>query len=198
MSHPAVAEYLATMQRPVFPEFCVEAIEMEFKSKQAGRPIFEDREYVRIHIVGDRGSQAYEPVNEEHKARWPKEYAAFRAGIELPPTGTPLATWPHPMMTKSQVAMLATFNIRTVEDMAALDDAKLQKIGMGAREMKTAASTYLQVATQGMGPIMQLLEENDRLAREVIRLTTDLTAANVEIRTLAGRVAHKETADAGA
>lgn len=198
MAHPAVDEYLATMRRPVFPEFVVEAIHQEFASKQAGKPIYEDREFVRIHVVGDRGAQAYEPVNAEHKERWPKEYAAFRAGIELPPSGTPLATWPHPLMTKSQVAMLALDNVRTVEDLAGLDDAKLAKIGMGAREMKRAATAYLEIATQGMGPITKLLEQNDRLSMEVIRLTDDLKGANLEIRTLAGRVAHKEAADAGA
>jgi hypothetical protein len=181
MAHPAVEEYLATMRKPVFPEFVVEAIKMEHASSQAGRPIYEDREFVRIHVVGDRGSQAYEPVNDEHKTRWPTEYAAFKAGLELPPTGTPLATWPNPMMTKAQVAMLATFNIRTVEDLAGLDDAKLQKIGMGGREMKRAAETYLEVATKGTGPIMQLLEQNDRLTLEVARLTEALTAANIEL-----------------
>ena len=32
---------------------------------------------------------AVEPVSEEHKERWPREYAAFKLGMELPSTGTP-------------------------------------------------------------------------------------------------------------
>jgi hypothetical protein len=43
---------------------------------------------------------------------------------------------------------------------------------------------------------MRLLEQNERLARELARVTGDLKAANLEIRTLAGRVAYKESADA--
>ena len=65
---------------PAVPVFFTEAVRMDFKSKQAGRDIFEDREFVRILIPGDRRSAPVEPVGDEHKKRWPREYEAFKAG----------------------------------------------------------------------------------------------------------------------
>src|SRR5580700_8892848 len=110
---------------PAIPRFKTEAVHLPYRSKEAGRPIYEDREFVEILIPGDRRSMAVEPVNEEHKARWPREYEAFRAGKETPLTGTPLADWPNSSLTRARVEELAYFNIRTVEHLAQVADTRL-------------------------------------------------------------------------
>lgn len=171
-------------KRPALPRFHTVATKMEFKSTEAGRPIFEDREYVEIIIPGQRNSMAVEPVSDEHKSRWPREYAAFKLGMELPTTGTPLATWPHPQVTKSMVENLAYLNIRTVEDMAGLNDANLQNVGMGAYELRKAAQTFLDIAKNGMGPLSRMLANGERLEAENVRLMQQLVAANEEIAML--------------
>ena len=181
---------------PAIPQFFTEAVKLEWKSRQEGRPIFEDREFVRIIIPGDRRSMAVEPVGEEHKARWPREYEAFRAGREAPLEGTPLSEWPVSMMSPARVQELAWFNLRTVEQLAAVNDAQLQTLGMGARELRERARTWLEVAAKGAGPIERLISRNEELTRETVRLARELKAANAELS--AHKTRETRNADAAA
>ncbi|HLI66318.1 MAG TPA: hypothetical protein VKU90_08120 [Caulobacteraceae bacterium] len=184
----------AAAKAPAIPRFKTEAVHLPFRSKEAGRPIYEDREFVEILIPGDRRSMPVEPVNDEHKARWPKEYEAFRAGQEAPLEGTPLADWPNSRLTRARAEELAYFNIRTVEHLAAVNDAQLANLGMGARELRQAARTFLDVARTGAGPLERLVAENLTLKDETERLGRDLAQANARLAALTT----KETADAGA
>ena len=178
---------------PAIPQFFTEAVKLEWKSRQEGRPIFEDREFVRIIIPGDRRSMAVEPVGEAHKQRWPREYEAFRAGREAPLEGTPLSEWPVSMMSPARVQELAYFNLRTVEQLAAVNDAQLQGLGMGARELRERARTWLEVAAKGAAPIERLISRNEELTREAERLTRELTEANAEL----SAIKRMETSHAG-
>ena len=178
---------------PAIPQFFTEAVKLEWKSRQEGRPIFEDREFVRIIIPGDRRSMAVEAVNEGHQQRWPREYDAFRAGREAPLEGTPLSEWPVSLMSPARVQELAYFNLRTVEQLAAVNDAQLQGLGMGARELRERAKTWLEVAAKGAAPIERLVSRNEELTREIERLTRELTQANGELSALK----NKETRHAG-
>jgi hypothetical protein len=176
---------------PAIPQFFAEPVKLEFRSRQEGRPIFEEREFVRIIIPGDRRSMAVEPVGDEHRARWPKEYEAFKAGREAPVEGTPLKEWPVSAMTAARAEELAFFNIKTVEQLAALNDAQLANLGMGARELRERAKLWLSVARSDAAPLERLQAENERLASENERLTRELIDAN-------RRANAKETTHAGA
>jgi hypothetical protein len=164
--------------------FFTEAVKMEFKSKQEGRPIFEEQERVRIVVPGNRGSVVVEPVNDEHKKRWPEQYGAFKAGREQPLEGTPLREWPHSCMTVAKAEELAYFHIRTVEQLAAITDDKLNNLGMGARELRQTARTFLEAAKNGIAPLERILARLEKAEGDVERLTRDLTSANAEIATL--------------
>lgn len=171
-------------KKPSIPRFYTEPVEMTFKSSQAGRPIFEDREMVEIIIPGDIRSKATEIVNDGHKERWPKEYAAFKRGEEAPLEGTPLRDWPP--LTAGRVRELAHFNILTVEQLAEVGDNHLQNLGMGARELREKAKKFLEVARTGTGPLLRLMERADRAEEKVALLESQLAAANVRIRELEG------------
>jgi hypothetical protein len=166
---------------PAIPRFKTEAVHLAYRSKAAGRPMYEDREYVEILIPGDRRSMAVEPVNEEHKARWPKQYEAFRAGKEPPLEGTPLADWPNSSLTRARVEELAYFNIRTVEHLAQVNDTQLGNLGMGARGLREAARKFLEVSRDGTGPLERLVSENLNLKDENARLTRDLADAHARL-----------------
>lgn len=169
-------------KQPAVPVFFTEAVKMEFKSKQAGRPVFEDREFVRIIIPGDRRSMVVEPVNDDHKARWPREYEAFKAGQEAPVDGTPLADWPQ--IGRARVEELAYFHIRTVEQLAAVNDAHLQNLGMGAREERERAKVFLDVAKNGTGPLSKLVTRVEQAEARADTLESALQQANQRIAAL--------------
>lgn len=179
---------------PAIPQFFTEAVKLEWKSQQEGRPIFEDREFVRILIPGDRRSMAVEPVRDEHRRRWPREYEAFKIGLEPPQEGTPLGEWPVSLMTPARVQELAYFNIKSVEQLAGVNDAQLQSLGMGARELRERAKTWLEVARTGAAPLERLIAKTEDQAREIERLTRELMAANGELAAFK----RKEPQDAGA
>ena len=71
-------------------------------------------------------------------------YKAFKMGGEQVLSGTP--TSELPFLSPSQVLMLKALNIRTAEALAALDGANLKMLGMGGRELKVQAQTYLDNA----------------------------------------------------
>lgn len=178
-------------KQPAVAVFFTEAVRMDFKSKQAGRDIFEDREFVRILIPGDRRSAPVEPVNDEHRKRWPREYEAFKAGKEAPLEGTALSDWPQ--ISRSRVEELAYFHIRTVEQLAAVNDAQLQQLGMGARELRERAKLFLEVARNGTAPLSRVLSRLEKAEADVERLTRDLSAANAEISALKGAAGKGKT-----
>lgn len=182
----------------ITPGFYSEPVQMDFKSKQAGHPIFEDQEFVKMIIPGTRGSVIVERVNDEHKARWPEQYAAFKAGREAPLEGTPLREWPVSAMTASKAEELAFFHIRTVEQLAALGDDKLQNLGMGARELRERAKIWLDVAKNGSAPLERMQSNIERLIADVERLTRGLTASNAENQRLSAIIATKEQTHDGA
>lgn len=181
---------------PTIPRFHVQVVPMDYKSKQAGRPIYEEQEFVEIIVPGNRRSTACEPVNESHKARWPEIYAAFKDGREAPTTGTALAVWPNSLLNRARVEELAYFHIRTVEDLAAVSDANLANLGMGAREIRAAAQKFLEVAAKGTAPIERMLAENFALKDELGRANKSIAEQAEIISALRAQL--REVTHAGA
>lgn len=127
-------------------EFFTHAVLLPAQSRDAGRPMYVDRDYVRISVVGSK--DVFEaPANEQHKERFPVEWDAYQRKQARPLSGTPITEWPA--ISPAQVRNLQSYNVMTVEDMANASDAALQKIGMGARELQQRARAFLEGATGG-------------------------------------------------
>lgn len=137
-------------------QFSVEAVENPRKSKEAGRPIYDNREKIKIQFPGDNKRVLSAFADEMHYVshlkqqmtyaeRFPEHYAAFKANHEAEYVdGTPLSELPA--LTEAKRAELRAQNIKTVEQLAALPDASLRSLGMGARDMMTSAQAYLAKA----------------------------------------------------
>jgi hypothetical protein len=146
-------------------EFFTQPVHLEAKSRDEGRPIYEDREFVRIIIPGNRGSVVVQPVGDEHRQRHAVQYEAFKKGLAAISEGTPLGDWPP--ISRSMALEFAHFNVLTVEHLAGLNDVQLQHMPMGTRELVKAAKVFLEVAAHGTGPLIQLSEKNTRLEAQV-------------------------------
>ena len=128
----------------VTPVFMTKPVYNEAKSKEAGRAIFDEIEMVEVWIAGDRLNRPRFAVEDEHKKRWPREYEAFKKGVKISTSGTPLEHWPR--MTVGKVAELKALGIPTVDALAEMSDANLGNLGMGARELREEARSFLQQA----------------------------------------------------
>lgn len=120
--------------------FYQKAVQNNFKTTQSGVPVFEDRDFLRIR-TGDKNFIYDQPVNDEHKARYSREYEAYKSGKLIPLVGTPLAEWAQ--ISASQVETLKYHGLRTVEEVAGLTDAIAKDMGMGFFDVKNKAVKFV-------------------------------------------------------
>jgi len=155
--------------KSVIPFFYLDAVEMTFKSEQEGRPIFEDREFVRIIIAGDSKTEHVREVTREDKERWHEQYKRFKNGLaeREQMVGTPLKEWPQ--LRPSEIRMWEAMNTFTVEQIANASDTALQAFGMGARETQVKARAWLAKAAD-VAATTSVAAENDRLKEQIAAL----------------------------
>lgn len=132
-------------------------------SDKAGRPIYRDREFVEIRVPGDKDEIRVRPVRESDKQQFPRQYAAFKQGVEAPVVGTPLDKLPF--VTKAQVAELNAIGVRTAEQLRDMSDANAQKI-MGANGLRKRVADFLEAAA-GAAPAIELRAELEKRDNEI-------------------------------
>ena len=135
----------------------------EAKSASAGRPIFEDTEFVEIFASGNSTNIVRRPARHMDKERFRRQYEAFKAGHEDQVQGTLLHE--VPWITRSQVEELAYLRIRTLEQLANVSDAACGK-HVGLYDLKSKAQKALALA-EGAAPMTELAKENEELKRRL-------------------------------
>ena len=114
------------------------------KSAEAGRPIFEDRDFVTIMVPGDKDSVIERVATDIDKRRFRAQYTAYKQNqAQETVTGTPLRA--ATFLTAAQIKELEYFNVHTVEQLADMNDGNVQKFMMG-HKMKQLAKDYLAAA----------------------------------------------------
>ena len=127
------------------PRFHLEPVKDEVASAAAGRSIFIQQERVQIIQPGNPNQPVF-LVTDEHREKWPEQYAAFKRGQEQTGDGTPLEQWP--VLSRAQVLEMKAIGLHTVEQCAGLSDLAIQKIGMGGQKIRDLAMSYLDDAEQ--------------------------------------------------
>jgi hypothetical protein len=109
------------------------------------------------------------------KVRWDQvapKYQAWKAGHEVPLTGTPLAAWPG--VTPEKAEVLRRYTIRTVEEVRDLVESQLERIQLpNMRDLRKAAGIFLQ----GRGAAEAAERETER-DNEIAALKAQLTETN--------------------
>lgn len=122
-------------------------------------------------------------------------YEAWKKGQEDPVDGTPLSAWPG--VTRGQVDQLKSLHIRTVQDVAALTDSDLERVGMGARRLRDLARAFVKAADQD-ADISAALAERDAQIEEMQRQIAELQDANAQLAKNRQKRAKPADAAAGA
>lgn len=135
----------ASMDAQLLVRFLIKPRQDQAASREAGRPIFRDTEYVEIRTPGKR-DPVCRPASAADKARFPKHYQMFKERTDgLVSEGTPLSEWPH--ISRSMVEELAFFNVKTVEHLLAMSDQHASRF-MGINALKAKAKHWLEQANE--------------------------------------------------
>lgn len=126
----------------------------ELKSQEAGRPVHDDVDLIKIVIPGQRDTLVAEATY-EYQQRFPKQWAQFKANAAQTTSGTPLSevTW----LTPAQIADLGAMNIHSVEQLAGMPDSNAH-VFMGFHGIKQRAQAYLDAAA-GNAPLLKMQAE---------------------------------------
>ncbi len=165
----------------LYVEFSMEPIQNDQRSEEEGRPIFEDKEYITIRIIGDTKTVRKRPVQlnwvgntpPDHE-RWPRQYQAFKSQQSQILDGTPIIEWAS--ITKSDAASMKAMNIHTVEMLASLGENNLN--WLGARQMRDKAKAWLEQAKDGSG-LTRLIAENETLKNDIQALKNQIAALSI-------------------
>lgn len=129
------------------------------KSREAGRPVYVSKDYVRIQHPGEPNNVIDRPIADDPRVmqRWPNQYQRFQNNQQDIPEGTPLEVL---FPTQPELpANLHTQAVHTVEQLANLSAHALQSIGMGSVEWQGMARRFLDSAKGG--------QEHHKLVKQV-------------------------------
>lgn len=185
--HVAAGDMIHTQ---AVPRFYMGLIQNELKSKEAGRPIYDDIEMIEIKWAGNTKSELHAPAsdrcdrplrnpqnNDRYYVRWrehpdfAKAYESFKAGQGGTVQGTPLSELPF--LTEGRRAELRAINIHSAEQLAGLTGAQIGKYGFGMGDLCKQAQNYLERA-KGTELDVRHEREKDEMRAEMAALRAQM------------------------
>jgi hypothetical protein len=163
----------------LYVEFFREPVLHPGRSRDAGRAVYEERDFVRIVVRGDKTTVVVQPMNEMNKIRFGSRYEKWKTGQSDAVTGTPLNALPS--MTPAKVEEYKFFKIFTVEHLADANDQLGQKF-MSFHSDKTAAKRFIE-ATKGNAPIEAMNAELQKRDAEIENLKMMVEALQAQSKT---------------
>ena len=129
--------------------FYSKAVMNPIKSTEAGRPIYDQKDYIKIFMPGSQLSNIDAPVTDgNYLQRFGKKYEEWKTTQKNILAGTPLSAFPQLFGNVALIAELNAMHIHTVEQLADIPDIAAQKI-MGGIELRKRAGEYLEASKAG-------------------------------------------------
>lgn len=159
----------------VHVQFYQKAVQDKRATREQGRPIYKDVEYVRIRFPGDNKRELHAPAHEKayladkmggrlsYAEMYAEHYKLFRDSAEQV-VGTPLTELPF--LTAAQRETLKGQNIATAEMLAEMPDRAIKNLGMNWRPVRDQAKAYLEKAA-GSADVAKLSAENAELSERL-------------------------------
>lgn len=137
----------------LFVKFYERKIYNAFKTEQAKKeaaekgipddqvePVFEKEIFCKIRPPG-RLEEWDQPVREQDKARFKKEWYNFQHGIDAASGGTNLIELKD--LAEDQIQHLEYMGVHSIEQLANATDGVLAQLGMGTRELRDRARAWV-------------------------------------------------------
>lgn len=97
-----------------------------------------------------------------------KKYEMWKEGLDAPLNGTSIREWPA--LSPAEVENFIACRVMTIEDVAAMTEECIARVGMGSRGLRDKAREWLQ----GKDVAKHAMEENASLRQTVEELTTQI------------------------
>jgi hypothetical protein len=150
-------------------------------SKEHGRPIYHEVDFIRIHVPGDRFTTIDKKVTDVERGRFPMQWSRYSATKQNSmPDGMPLAEWPA--ITRSQAEELRHFNVHTVEQLSTLADQFGQRFA-GFFDLRRKAQAYLAQAKDDAFAA-KVAVENDELKARIAQQEATLKVLSERIESM--------------
>lgn len=148
--------------RPAWVQFEVRAVQ---RRNEAGEPVSVDVNFALVtppysrdcvELIADEWlKQCDVDVNAGRlpstwRDQWKASYEAWKKGQEIPVDGMPLKNWS--LITPAQLKNLLHLGLRSVEDVAGMNEEGMRRYGMGGLDLKTRAAAFLK-AQSGPGKV---------------------------------------------
>ena len=179
------------VNRLAFADFYNGKARNETATLNAGRPIYDDVEMIRIRWAGNTKNEFHAPASDRsdrpvvdpatNDKYWPTwkdhpdfkaAYEAFKQGQAIAASGTPIEEWPT--LTEAKRAELKAINIHTVDQLANLDPNGMKRLGIEGPELKAKAQAYLDRAA-GAAVDERHARERAEMQRQIDELKAMLT-----------------------
>lgn len=171
----AMVEY-GPGEKNLIVAFFPKAVRNEAKSKEAGKPIFDTKDFVKIQHPGEKLNIVEREATEIDKKRFSNHWNAYVQGKAQVPDGVPLnllfPTSPHIEATLKQ------YNIHTVEQLANLSGTGITTVGMGCMEWVNKAKKYIEQAEKGVPhhQMQKMLDDRDKKIEQLERQVNEMSA----------------------
>lgn len=106
-------------------------------------------------------------------------YEAWTKQQDLPPDGFPVANWPA--ATASEIRKLRELHILTVEDLAALPEEGIARLGMGGRSLKQRAMDWV-TGSKDTAPLISKLDSLTVTVAQLSQRVEELTKENTALK----------------
>lgn len=145
-----------------YVEFEQVAVENAAKSKVAGCPQYDNKDFIRIMFPGDKTKIINRLAREDDKMKYPRQWAAYQAQETQVASGLPIDKWAP--LTKAEAMNMKAMMIHTVEALASIPDTALT--WFGARKYRDMAVAHLAQAKDGSA-VLALKSENENLKTDL-------------------------------
>lgn len=183
---PQFAHLLGMQMRPgqdiggLHVTFYVHAVLNPRKTAEAGRPIYDEKDYIRIHTAGDSTTRVEHEVTNDEKEKFSDQYSRWKAGRAAGASGTPcsiLASTSPPVLNLAQVRELAEkpFYVTTVEQLAAMSDAACILLQGWGPQARGGALRFLELAKE-KEPQVKLQRELQARDEQIAALKAQMAA----------------------
>ncbi len=150
-----------------YARFYPQWVKNNFKSNQEGKEVGEHQDFVMILCPGQK-DEVHRKANDADKREYAQEWADYKNGKEHRISGTPIDLLPG--IDSGRLSSLKSLYIYSIEQLAELSDMGMQKVGMGANDLKIKAQQFITRS----GSNESLKEENEELKQRMADLEAQI------------------------